>query len=136
MADSDIENPASENSTSPSDAATSTMQIAMKIVEIRITRVKVLERPGARDRYDLSIIADSTSAGLLRTPRSPDAAQRVALAKRCAAEPGPSFSPATGVPALRSGMKNTAARPGHVELRHRPDHLRHLVDDLADLVLG
>src|SRR3954452_15212812 len=67
MADSDIENPASENSTSPSDAATSTMQIAMKIVEIRITRVKVLERPGARDRYDLSIIADSPSAGLLRT---------------------------------------------------------------------
>jgi hypothetical protein len=46
--------------------------------------------------------------------RAPDAAQRVALAKRCAAEPGPHKAPAFGtVPALRSGMKNAASRPGH-----------------------
>src|SRR5947209_4365040 len=38
--------------------------------------------------------------------RSPDAAQRVALAERCAAEPGPSRTPACGtVPALRSGIR-------------------------------
>ena len=36
------------------------------------------------------------------------------FAKRCAAEPGPSRTPAFGtVPALRSGMKNAAPRPGH-----------------------
>src|SRR4051794_21058482 len=79
--------------------------------------------------------------------RSPDAAQRVALAKRCAAEPGPPQSQASScagltrasihlrkslskkmdcrvkpgndgsvrgtVPALRSSVKNAAARPGH-----------------------
>src|ERR1700709_601523 len=46
--------------------------------------------------------------------RAPDAAQRVALAKRCAAEPGPYQAPVFGaVPALRSGMKNAAPRPGH-----------------------
>src|SRR3954463_2180841 len=45
---------------------------------------------------------------------SPDAAQRVALAKRCAAEPGPYQAPVFGaVPALRSSVKNAAARPGH-----------------------
>src|SRR5436309_3183347 len=31
----------------------------------------------------------------------------------CAAEPGSSLLILTGVPALRSGMKNAAARPGH-----------------------
>src|SRR4051812_16645130 len=55
--------------------------------------------------------------------RAPDAAQRAALAKRCAAEPGPmSAGGARGeqaefvekwVPALRSGIENAAARPGH-----------------------
>src|SRR4051794_14022127 len=36
-------------------------------------------------------------------PLSPDAAQRVALAERCAAEPGPSRTPAFGtIPVLRS----------------------------------
>src|SRR4051794_6883718 len=46
--------------------------------------------------------------------RAPDAAQRVALAKWCAAEPGPYQAPVFGtVPALRSGMKNAAPRPGH-----------------------
>src|SRR5882672_10147400 len=46
--------------------------------------------------------------------RSPDAVQRVALAKRCAAEPGPlRGSVFVTVPALRSGMKNAAPRPGH-----------------------
>ena len=35
-------------------------------------------------------------------------------AKRCSAEPGPSQRPESDtVPALRSGMKNAAARPGH-----------------------
>src|SRR4051794_11193677 len=58
--DSDIESAATEYSTSPSEAATSTMQMATKIVEIRITRVKVLKIPN-RDRPDLSIIADSPS---------------------------------------------------------------------------
>src|SRR3954469_15011289 len=52
--------------------------------------------------------------GELHRLRAPDAAQRVALAKRCAAEPGPSRTLALGtVPALRSGMKNAAPRPGH-----------------------
>jgi hypothetical protein len=46
--------------------------------------------------------------------RAPDAVQRVALAKRCAAEPGPRLhKEVTGVPALRSGTKNAAPRPGH-----------------------
>src|SRR3954451_16701341 len=62
MPDSGIEMPATEYSTSPSDAATSTMQIAMKMVEIRITRANVLEIP-ERDRSDLSIIADSPTPG-------------------------------------------------------------------------
>src|ERR1700709_1986949 len=31
----------------------------------------------------------------------------------CAAEPGPYQAPAFGTPALRSGMKNAAPRPGH-----------------------
>src|ERR1700709_419272 len=36
------------------------------------------------------------------------------LARRAAAEPGPYQAPAFGtVPALRSGMKNAAPRPGH-----------------------
>src|SRR3954468_17265832 len=59
---------------------------------------------------------------------APDAAQRhkrvyarlrraMALAKRCAAEPGPLRTPAFGtVPALRSGMKKAAPRPGHGSL--------------------
>src|SRR3954470_10234836 len=42
-------------------------------------------------------------------------ASRVALAKRCAAEPGPYRAPkCVRVPALRSSVKNAAARPGHV----------------------
>jgi uncharacterized membrane protein YecN with MAPEG domain len=61
--------------------------------------------------------------------RAPDAAQRLkrvyarlrramALAKRCAAEPGSRYDGVrTGVPALRSGMKNAAPRPGHVRTR-------------------
>jgi hypothetical protein len=50
-----------------------------------------------------------------RTFRAPDAAQRVALAERCAAEPGPRLlaTRETEVPVLRSGMKNAASRPGH-----------------------
>jgi hypothetical protein len=50
------------------------------------------------------------------TLRSPDAAQRAASsAAWCAAAPGPLRTPALGkVPALRSGMKNAAPRPGHV----------------------
>jgi len=44
--------------------------------------------------------------------RAPDAAQRVALAERCAASGAP-VSSLTGVPALRSGMKDAASRPGH-----------------------
>src|SRR5207237_5297369 len=36
------------------------------------------------------------------------------FAKRCFAEPGPHRTPApVTVPALRSGMKNAAPRPGH-----------------------
>ena len=46
--------------------------------------------------------------------RAPDAAQRAALAEQCAAEPGPQRNTVPGtVPALRSGMKNAAPRPGH-----------------------
>src|SRR3954447_10094198 len=97
IADSDIEIAATEYSTSPSEAATSTMQIATKIVEIRITRVKVLKHPEPGPFCDLSIIADSPSRepvensgqGPLTSCHSPDAAQRVALAERYAAEPGP-----------------------------------------------
>src|SRR4051812_8387689 len=44
---------------------------------------------------------------------------RSAALLRCAAEPGPSRTPAFGtVPALRSGMKNAAARPGHETAGH------------------
>jgi hypothetical protein len=44
-----------------------------------------------------------------RTPRSAPL-----LAAWCAAEPGPYQAPAfVTVPALRSGMKNAAPRPGH-----------------------
>ncbi len=54
-------------------------------------------------------------AGEYGEVRAPDAAQRVALAQRCAAEPGPYRAPVFGtVPVLRSGMKNAASRPGHV----------------------
>jgi hypothetical protein len=49
--------------------------------------------------------------------RAPDAAQRAALAERCAAEPGPSRAPAFGtVPVLRSSASQelrAASRPGH-----------------------
>src|SRR4051794_30927316 len=67
MADSDIEMPATEYSTSPSEAATSTMQIAMKIVEIRITRARVLgSRSGTVPTLALLLIRQAR--GLLRTP--------------------------------------------------------------------
>jgi putative endonuclease len=47
----------------------------------------------------------------LRLCRAPDAAQRVALAKRCAAEPGPYQTPVLGtVPVLRSITPRRAAR--------------------------
>jgi hypothetical protein len=49
---------------------------------------------------------------------------------RCAAEPGPYQAPVFGtIPALRSGMKNAAPRPGNgasfvrIENRTRVDHL-------------
>src|SRR3954447_17010847 len=47
--------------------------------------------------------------------RAPDAAQRVALreAVRCRAGAPVMMTLETGVPALRSGMKNAAPRPGH-----------------------
>src|ERR1700754_2601827 len=46
--------------------------------------------------------------------RAPDAAQRGALAERCAAEPGPYRAPVFGtVPVLRSSAKSAASRPGH-----------------------
>src|SRR3954449_8729865 len=126
--DSDIESAATEYSTSPSEAATSTMQMATKIVEIRITRVKVLKIPN-RDRPDLSIIADSPSQRPVENSRSPDAAQRAVLhgVVRCraGAVQGAVFGT---VPALRSGMKNAAPRPGHGRgLCHRPYHFRDLV---------
>src|SRR5258707_2065172 len=67
---------------------------------------------------------DALSCGWEKCSRAPDAAQRAALAISaftrvfdalwCAAEPGPYQAPVFGtVPALRSGMKNAAPRPGH-----------------------
>jgi hypothetical protein len=48
-----------------------------------------------------------------RVPRTQRSAQL--FAERCAAEPGPRLRDSkTGVPVLRSGMKNAASRPGHV----------------------
>jgi len=49
-----------------------------------------------------------------RSTRSPDAAQRAALAAWCAADPG-SIVPLDllWVPALRSSAKGAAPRPGH-----------------------
>src|SRR3954470_11484599 len=67
IADSDIDMAATEYSTSPSEAATSTMQRATKIVEIRITR----EGPQAsrsRDRSTLALLLIRQARGLLRTP--------------------------------------------------------------------
>src|SRR5215218_2657341 len=54
--------------------------------------------------------------------RSPDAAQRVALAKRCAAEPGSLRTPAFGtIPVLRSSATRCVA-PGKPSLSLRsPD---------------
>src|SRR4051794_21407809 len=70
MADSDIEMPATEYSTSPSEAATNTMQIAMKIVEIRITRARVLRsRSGTVPTLALLLIRQAR--GLLRTRPCP-----------------------------------------------------------------
>ena len=53
-------------------------------------------------------------AGLNLSTRSPDAAQRAALAAWCAADPG-SILPLDllWVPALRSNAKGAAPRPGH-----------------------
>jgi hypothetical protein len=59
--------------------------------------------------------------------RSPDAAQRAALAAWCTAKPGSmsdAQSPSPWVPALRSSAKRAAPRPGHggaasAERRHR-----------------
>src|SRR3954447_24406966 len=122
--DSDIESAATEYSTSPSEAATSTMQMATKIVEIRITRVKVLKIPN-RDRPDLSIIADSpsqrpveNSGGAHSSFPGRSAARSPCEAVRCraGAVQGAVFGT---VPALRSGMKNAAPRPGHGRLRKR-----------------
>jgi hypothetical protein len=45
--------------------------------------------------------------------RSPDAAQRAALAACCAAEPGSTLLLSLWVPALRSSAKGAAPRPGH-----------------------
>jgi hypothetical protein len=47
-----------------------------------------------------------------RVLRAPDAAQRAALAQRCAAEPGPRLlcdSKETGIPVLRSGTSRRIA---------------------------
>src|SRR4051794_12687772 len=66
-----------------------------------------IEGSTATDRWQLAYLN-------VCSVRASDAAQRVALAERCAAEPGPPRTPASGtVPALRSGMKNAAPRPGH-----------------------
>src|SRR5439155_14677771 len=45
--------------------------------------------------------------------RSPDAAQRAALAAWCAADPGSSCHRVCRIPALRSSAKSAAPRPGH-----------------------
>ena len=47
----------------------------------------------------------------LRHARAPDAA--AAPLRRCAAEPGPILLRREWVPALRSSVKDAAARPGH-----------------------
>jgi hypothetical protein len=47
--------------------------------------------------------------------RSPDAAQRAALAEWCAADPGSTqYGGCLSVPALRCTVKNAAPRPGHM----------------------
>src|SRR4051794_31745027 len=55
--------------------------------------------------------------------RAPDAAQRVALREAVRCRAGAQLACLTGVPALRSGMKNAAARPGHVQLLPEADEL-------------
>src|SRR3954468_24856208 len=67
IADSDIEIAATEYSTSPSEAATSTMQMATKIVEIRITRVKVLKHPEPGPFATLALLLIRQAGSLLRT---------------------------------------------------------------------
>src|SRR3954453_16021688 len=53
-------------------------------------------------------------------------AARSFLAERCAAEPGPYHTPVRGtVPALRSSVKNAAARPGHAIASGTRLHLHH-----------
>src|SRR4051794_26789333 len=59
--------------------------------------------------------------------RAPDAAQRVALAKRCAAEPGPYQAPAFGtIPVLRSSTEEVLHRARDTKRLHtlRPDNPR------------
>jgi hypothetical protein len=70
-----------------------------------------------RDTHQLYFVEVMGFAGLnlsTRSTRSPDAAQRAALAAWCAADPG-SIVPLAPwwVPALRSSAKSAAPRPGH-----------------------
>ena len=62
--------------------------------------------------------------------RAPDAAQRAVLhgVVRCRAGAQLGTKKVSGVPALRSGMKNAAPRPGHEEsIQHSPDAAQHEV---------
>src|SRR4051794_24906626 len=71
------------------------------------------------DSTDFRSIFGAGTSVMMRPSRVPGAARRAALAERCAAEPGPQQTPVLGtVPALRSGMKNAAPRPGHGGERH------------------
>src|SRR6187431_2734966 len=56
-------------------------------------------------------------------------------AKRCAAKPGP-IRVAPGVPALRSGVKNAAPRPGHASPRLAESEVDALATHQRVLAIG
>jgi hypothetical protein len=66
---------------------------------------------------------------------APDAAQRVALAKRCAAEPGSSWLDETGVPALRCTAEEALHRVRDTKRRsHHRLHARQRQHQIAEAI--
>src|ERR1700754_3943846 len=110
-------------SRSPGREGRQTIAAAGRVRTAAATRQPRLSRrrPAAAESPRLPGFCRATAEGKVGAgfglTRAPDAAQRVALAKRCAAEPGPYQPPALGtVPVLRSSASQelrAASRPGH-----------------------
>src|SRR5271165_4963964 len=116
MADSDPEMPAIEYRIRPTDAATSTMQMAIKIVEIRIICRATLPAPPILTPMLIRDASDSLARlepGLSRFPQRRPLAR---IASQSDLSPHPP-SPEGGFRRIRAGRGKKKA------LRHRADDL-------------